>query len=169
MSTLQQLREGLYGAWETLVDDWRRLSRRASNAVTRFTPGGKSGDDDRDYAEQQLAIRNAGWGVLAAEVFDDDDSVVVRVEAPGMEIKDFDLRVHDNYLVVRGEKRIEREKKDGHYHVTECAYGHFERAIALPAGIDLDAARASYKNGVLRVEVPKTASYQRKRISIDVK
>tara|TARA_R110001599_G_scaffold353733_1_gene595917 strand:+ start:12569 stop:13078 length:510 start_codon:yes stop_codon:yes gene_type:complete len=169
MSTLQQLREGLQGAWETLVDDWQRLSRRASSAITRFTPGSKSTDDDRDYTEQGLATRSTGWGVLTAEVFDDDDSVVVRIEAPGMEKSDFDLRAHDNYLVVRGEKRVEREKKDGHYRVTECAYGHFERAIALPAGTNMDAAQASYKNGVLRIEVPRAASHQRKRISIEVK
>lgn len=169
MSTLQQLREGLHDAWETLVEDWQRLSRRASGAITRFTPGKRAKDDDRDYAAQELAIRSAGWGVLAAEVFDDNDSVVVRIEAPGMEKSDFDLRILDNYLVVRGEKRVEREKSEGRYQVRECAYGHFERAIELPQGVDTDAVKASYKRGVLRVEVPKSASYRHNRITIEVK
>ena len=61
------------------------------------------------------------WGVLTAEVFDDNERIVVRLEAPGLDGKDFDIHVHDDYLVVSGEKHIERESNQGRYHVTECA------------------------------------------------
>ncbi|MCB1674950.1 MAG: Hsp20/alpha crystallin family protein [Halioglobus sp.] len=114
-------------------------------------------------------MRSAGWGVLAAEVFDDDDHILVRLEAPGLEKSDFDLEVLDNYLVVRGEKQIERERTAGRYHVTECAYGRFERAIPLPEDVESAKAMASYKNGVLRVELPKSAHTRRKRVAVKVR
>lgn len=167
MSTLNQLREGLNEAWDTLVDGWQRLYRRAAGAITRFTPGKNAGEDDKGTG-QEIAMRSAGWGVLAAEVFDDDDQIVVRLEAPGLERSDLDLEVLDNYLVVRGEKQIQRERTEGHYHVSECAYGRFERAIPLPDEVESAKARASYKNGVLRVELPRSASRRRHRISVDV-
>lgn len=167
MSTLNQLREGLNEAWDTLVDGWQRLYRRAAGAITRFTPGNRAYDDDKG-AGQEVAVRSAGWGVLAAEVFDDDDKIVVRLEAPGMEKSDFDLELLDNYLVVRGEKQIERERNEGRYHVTECAYGRFERAIPLPEEVESAKAKANYKSGVLRIELPKSASRHRRTITVDV-
>jgi len=167
MSTLHQLREGLSEAWDTLVDGWERLYRRASGAITRFTPGNRVPEEERD-AGREIAERSTGWGVLAAEVFDDDNQIVVRLEAPGLEKSDFDLEVLDNYLVVRGEKQIERERTEGRYHVTECAYGRFERAIPLPDEVDPSQAKANYKNGVLRIELPKATPRRRQTINVEV-
>lgn len=169
MSTIQQLTEGLNEAWDTLVDGWQRLYRRAAGAITRFSPGEKARSKEPGGDVQDIAVRNAGWGVLAAEVFDDDDTVVVRLEVPGMEKGDFNLQVLDNYLVVRGEKQVEREHTEGHYYVTECAYGKFERAIPLPEDIEGSKARATYSNGVLRIELPKAETGRRRTITIDVK
>jgi HSP20 family protein len=115
-----------------------------------------------------MAVRSAGWGVLAAEVFDDDDTVVVRLEAPGMDKGDFELQVMEDALVVRGEKQLERERTEGRYHVTERAYGRFERTIPLPDEVEGNQAQASYTNGVLRVELPKVASRRRKTIKVQV-
>lgn len=168
MSTLHQLREGLNEAWDTLVDGWQRLYRRASGAITRFTPGKKAREDEPGIG-QEMTVRSAGWGVLAAEVFDDDDQIVVRLEAPGMEKDDFDLQVLDNYLVIRGEKHYEKERAEGQYRVTECAYGHFERAIPLPEGVESDKAHATYKKGVLRVELPKSARGRRRKVTVEIK
>lgn len=169
MSTLDQLRQGLHEAWDNLVDGWNRLYRQAAGAMTRFTPGKKAEQEESGVEGREIAIRSAGWGVLAAEVFDDDDKVVVRLELPGMDKSDFDLKVLDEHLIVRGEKRLERERKEGRYHVTECAYGRFERAIPLPEKVDSAKAEASYKNGVLRVELPKVAPQHRKTIKVAVR
>jgi len=70
---------------------------------------------------------------------------------------------------VRGEKRIEREHSEGRYHVSERAFGQFRRAVPLPEEVNAEKARASYSNGVLRVELPKAESGRRKRITVDVK
>jgi len=166
MSTLHQVREGLNEAWESVVEGWQKLYRRAAGALTRFTPGRKSDADAQDSRE--IAIRSTGWGFLAAELFDDADRVVIRLEAPGMERDDFDIEVLDDYLVVRGEKHIERNRTEGRYHVMECAYGSFERAFPLPEEVQADQASASYDKGVLKIELPKAAQQRRKTIKVDI-
>lgn len=169
MSTLNQLRQGLNETWGALAEGWHRLYRRAAGAMTRFTPGKNRSKEDASSEQHEIAVRSSGWGVLAAEVFDDDDQVVVRLEVPGMEKNDFDLQVLDNHLVVRGEKGIERERTEGRYHVSECAYGHFKRVIPLPDEVEISKARATYEKGALRVELPKTSPRRHKRITVDVK
>ena len=167
MATFQQLKQNIGHAWEYLAEGWDSLTRKATNAITRFTSSDNK-DKHSDEEHKELANRNAGWGVMAAEVFDDDDRVIVRLEAPGMDKKEFDLQVIDDVLIVRGEKRIQREHTEGHYHVKECAYGRFERAIGLPDEVDSDKAQADYKNGILRIELPKSANKRRKRIKVEV-
>ena len=167
MSTLQQIRQGVNQAWDRVMDGWRHLYHQAANAITRFTPKrhpGEAGGGDLE----ETSLRSTGWGVLAAEVFDGQDRVVVRLEAPGMEPGEFQLEVVDEMLVVRGEKRIQRERSEGRYHVSECAYGSFERAIALPDAVDSDRAEARYKQGILRVELPKSRPVARRRIKVQV-
>ncbi len=154
MATLQQLRQGLGEMWSSVVEGWRRLTERAASAVTRFSPSSRDGGN-----LPELRQRSIGWGVLAAEVFDDDARVVVRMEVPGMKRSDLDVEVIDDLLVVRGRKRMERESTHGRYHVLECAYGRFERAIPLPARVDGNAARAKYRRGVLRIELPKLKEF----------
>lgn len=164
MSTLEHFRQGLHHFRDGLSEGWQQLRERASQAMTRFKP--IAAHDGVETAEEQLIARAARWGLLAAEVEERDRDIVVRLEVPGMEAGDFVLSVQENYLLVRGEKHARREQQDGRYHILECAYGHFERAIPLPSGVDEDAARASYKKGVLTVSLPKLASSQRRRIEI---
>jgi len=125
----------------------------------------RDGDDDRDTQEQH-ALRSSGWGLLPAEVLDEEDRVRVRLEAPGMKKDDFNLTVLDNCLLVHGEKRLEDERSHGRYRVTERAYGAFERSIPLPAAVDSDRAEARYERGVLSVELPKSAPERRRRVSV---
>ncbi len=167
MATWQQLREGVGRAWDSLIDGWNQLHDRASGAMTRFVPGAsKMYPTERE--QQELIHRNSGWGVLAAEVFDDAKSVIVRLEAPGLEAKEIDLQVINNMLVVRGEKSLQQEHNDGQYHIIECAYGSFERAIPLPAEVDSEKTKASYKRGILRVELPKLTGQKQQKIKVSV-
>lgn len=169
MSTMQQIREDIEQARDAFFEGWQRLYRRATGAITRFRHSGKDTAPPGSRPARDVALRNAGWGVLAAEVFDDDDKVVVRLESPGMQKDDFDLQVVDDYLLVRGEKRLTQERTLGRYHVTECAYGSFERAIPLPDEVDDDKASAIYRDGILRVELPKRATQRRRKIAVDVR
>ena len=168
MSTLQQIREGMGIAWDALVEGWRELFYRAGNAITRFKTRGAGGEllpGDKG----EMSGRSSGWGILAAEIFDDDDRVVVRLEAPGMEPDELRLEVVDDVLIVHGEKKVQREHTKGYYHLSECAYGSFERAIALPDHVESDKASAQYRRGVLRVELPKSSSRRRRPIKVELR
>ncbi len=163
MSTLQQIKSGMSQAWDNLVDGWQHLYRKAAGAITRFSRG-RAGDEERS----EIALRSTGWGMLPAEVFDDDSKVVVRMEVPGMEKGDFDIQVVENYLVVKGHKHVQREHTEGRFHVLERAYGSFERAIPLPEAVVAEKAEAGYRRGVLEIRLPKSSALYRRNIEVKV-
>jgi HSP20 family protein len=106
--------------------------------------------------------------MLGGDVFEDDQKLVVRLEVPGLEKSDLDVEISADALIVSGEKRFEEEKTEGRWRVMQCAYGSFRRVVPLPAAVKADAARATYKNGVLRVELPKAEPGQPKAVRIEV-
>ncbi|ROR34563.1 Hsp20/alpha crystallin family protein [Inmirania thermothiophila] len=167
MSTLQEIRHGLGRALATLSEGWHQLRERAAHALTRFTP--RRGGGAVETGEEAVARMAPRWGLLAAEVSEDDAHVLVRLEAPGLEPEDFDLAVVDDILVVRGEKRVQRTAGNARYHLLECAYGLFERAIPLPAPVNEAGTEARYRNGVLSVRLPKRAAAARRRIPVEVR
>lgn len=91
---------------------------------------------------------------------DTGKAVEVTAELPGMEDADVDVSVAEGALTIRGEKKSEREREGKGYVLRERSYGEIERVVPLPEGLDLDAAVASFKNGVLTVTIPKTAEAQ---------
>jgi HSP20 family protein len=94
--------------------------------------------------------------------------VNIKAELPGMEADDIDLEVRDEMVLIRGEKKSEREQKDEQFYRLERSYGSFHRSIPLPAEIDVDKAKANFKNGVLSIKLPKVKPSQPRR-KIDVK
>lgn len=161
MSTLSQIREGLSRAWDSITEGWRELREMAAEALTRFHPSPT--DDPTGKLPQRRSVR---WGLLAAEVADDAESVVVKLEVPGMDTDDFDIEVVGDVLVVKGEKRVSWDNQVGEFYVSERAYGRFERAVQLPASVDQDSAKARYDAGVLTIRLPKLQPRKRSRITI---
>ncbi len=164
MSTLNQIRQNLARAWDNLAEGWNHLQHRASRALTRFNPI-QHKDEVETVADQAMRM-SSRWGLLAAEIEEKDDEIVVRLEAPGMEKDDFDIQVEDEYLVVRGKKYAQREQSHGHYTVMETAYGEFERILELPAPVQADKAKAKYRRGVLSITLPLAETARRRRIEI---
>lgn len=152
---LPDLRQEMSHVWSTVADGWDRLRQSASGALTRFKPAEKSNLPVAGDVDDAAWLPGMAWAMLGGDVFEDERRVVVRLEAPGMSKSDFDLQVLDDRLVVRGEKRFEREDSRGRWHVLECAYGSFERVVPLPGPVLADQASARYRDGVLRVELPK--------------
>jgi HSP20 family protein len=152
---LQELRQGMGHMWSSVADGWERLRQSAAGALTRYKPGEKSNLPTAADVDDAGWLPGMGWAMLGGDVFEDDRRIVVRLEAPGMSRSDFDLQVLGDQLVVRGEKRFERESSDGRWHMLQCAYGSFQRAVPLPGPVVADEARANYRDGVLRVELPK--------------
>ncbi len=167
MSTLTQLRDRFSSAWENLAEGWHQLRRRAGHALTRFNPIRRRSGGEVETADEQDMLRASRWGLLAADIWMNDREVVVTLEVPGMDKEDFDIRVVDGYLVIRGTKQIRREQGAGDYYRIECAYGEFERAIPLPVEVDEAGAKASYRKGVLKVRLPKHSRQLPRHIKVE--
>lgn len=165
MSTLtEQVRQGAEQAWASLSEGWRELCTRASGALTRFRR-----DDAAAAGESAAAFDRFGsaeWGLMAADIRLDDDRVVVRLEAPGMRREDLHIDADRDRLCVWGEKRVDSETRDGDYHLVQCAYGSFRRDLVLPQPVDADRATASYRDGVLRIEIPRLEQGRGQRIVV---
>jgi len=101
-------------------------------------------------------------------VRENDKEVDVEAELPGMNEDDIDVAVADGTLVIRGEKKDEHEERDEGFIRRERVFGRIERVVPLPDGLDVDHAKATFKNGVLTVAIPRTAEAQAavKRIGV---
>ncbi|MGQ3051805.1 MAG: Hsp20/alpha crystallin family protein [Roseateles sp.] len=165
----EQFKQGADQAWESLAEGWRELSARASGALTRLWPEraeAAEASPRQATAPDPGPLPFGGWAFMASDVFDDDEKVVVRIEAPGLRREDFNIELHGDRLTVWGEKRSDRELSRGRYRVVQCAYGSFRRDVALPAAVKADKTRASYRDGVLRIELPKADEARARRIEV---
>lgn len=162
----EQLKHGADQAWESLAEGWRDLSARASGALTRFRPTPASAPPTSPHTAAAASQAFGGWAFIASDVFDDDDKVVVRLEAPGMRREDFNIELQGDTLTVWGEKRSDHEVSRGRYSVVQCAYGSFRRDVALPVAVKADKTKATYRDGVLRIELPKADDARARRIAV---
>lgn len=169
---LDNLKHGLNSAWDSVTEGvtegWHRLRDSAASALTRFNPGEHDNLPSSKEVNDEFYFPSTSWGMLASNVFEDDDKIVVQLEIPGMDKKNFQIEVHGNLLQVSGEKSFEREQGEGRYHTFQCAYGSFRRSVRLPAAVISEQANASYRNGILRVELPKEAQEKPKRIEVKI-
>ena len=106
--------------------------------------------------------------VPAVDIYEDAKKVVLKLEVPGMEEKDLDVRVENNTLTVKGERKFEKDEKEENFHRIERRYGSFYRAFTLPTTVDTENVQASYNAGVLKVELNKKAEAQPKQIKVNV-
>ena len=155
MKKLDEIRHGVGSLWESVTEGWERLRHSAAGALTRYRPGDKADLPPRDEIDDVSYAPSASWAMLGGDVFEDEKRIIVRLEAPGMNKGDFDIQVVNDALVVRGVKRFERESTTGRWRVLQCAYGSFLRTVPLPADVRSDRSRATYRKGVLRIELPK--------------
>ena len=102
----------------------------------------------------------------AVDVYENDNAFVVKAELPGVDKDHIKVDIEGRILTIAGERKTESETKEERYHKRECFYGRFERSFTLPEGIDPDAVKAEYKDGVLKVEVPKPESRKPKQITV---
>ncbi len=109
----------------------------------------------------------AEW-LPAVDVAETKNEIVVYVEAPGMSPKGFDISLSGGILTISGEKKEEKVEEEENCHLIERRYGTFTRSILLPKEVKSDQIRASYKNGILTVTVPKLEEARRKEIKIKV-
>jgi len=104
----------------------------------------------------------------ALDAFEDKDKYTVSIEVPGLKKDDLNVTVHDGVLTISGERKTEKDVKEGTVHRTERFYGKFSRSVSLPAEVRADKVSAAYKDGVLTVEVPKAEEAKPKTIEVKV-
>jgi len=102
------------------------------------------------------------------DVSETKKDIVVKAELPGIDPKDIDISLTNDLLTIKGEKKQEKEEKEENYHLFERSYGSFTRSIRLPREVQSDKINASYKNGVLKVTLPKSEEAKKKEIKIKV-
>ena len=110
-----------------------------------------------------------GATVPAVDVTEDDKAYKISAELPGMAEKDIDVSVSGDILVLKGEKREEREEKDQNRYLSERRYGAFQRNFSIPDSVDRDKITADFTKGVLTLTLPKTTDAQKQQKKIDVK
>ena len=102
----------------------------------------------------------------AMDVEEDDEQIAITAELPGIEKEDVTITLEDGVLEISGEKRGETEKKGRNFHLVERTFGAFHRALTLPSSVDFEKAKATFKEGVLRIEMPKTEASKPHRLEI---
>jgi HSP20 family protein len=102
----------------------------------------------------------------SVDIFETEGEIVVKAELPGMDRKDIALHLENNVLSLRGERRFVKETKEENYHRIERSYGNFSRSFSIPATVDEEKIRADYKDGVLKIILPKKDQAKPKQIKI---
>ncbi|HXV49405.1 MAG TPA: Hsp20/alpha crystallin family protein, partial [Candidatus Binatia bacterium] len=104
----------------------------------------------------------------AIDLFEEKDDIVVKAELPGIDKNNIEVNLTDNTLTIKGEKKKEEEVKEEKYYRSERSYGAFIRTVELPKSVHGEKVKASFKNGILEVRVPKTEEAKAKEIKVKV-
>lgn len=135
-----------------LQDEMNRLFENYSPLAGR-RPGG----------QEHVSARV--WQPLA-DVYEDQDSIVLRFDLPGLKQEDIDIEMTGDTLTVKGERKFEDEQRRNNYVRVERAYGQFQRTFTVGVPIQQDAVKAAYKNGVLEVTLPKAEEVKPKKVQV---
>lgn len=102
----------------------------------------------------------------AVDIYENENELVLTAEVPGLQEKDVEIKIEDNTLSVRGERKFEKETKEENYHRIERSYGTFFRSFTLPNYIDQDKIQAEHENGVLKITMPKRTELKPRKVKI---
>jgi len=110
----------------------------------------------------------SGAFVPPADVYEDDHSIVLKMEVPGIDQKDIDVRLENGVLTVHGERKFEKDEKEENFQRIERRHGSCSRSFTLPNAVDMDNVQADYENGVLQIKLAKRAEAKPKQIKVNV-
>ena len=111
---------------------------------------------------------NAGSFVPPVDVYEDEQGIQLKMEVPGIDEKNIDIRLENNVLTVSGERKIEEEEKQENFHRIERRYGTFSRSFTLPNTVDNDSVSANYDKGLLTISLGKRADAKPKQIKVNI-
>ena len=103
------------------------------------------------------------------DVYEDHDRIVLEADLPGVKPGEFELAIENNVLTLKGERKFEKKTEDGNYHRVERSYGSFTRSFTLPSTVDLNSVGADFKDGVLKVTLPRREETKPRQIQVQIK
>ena len=145
-------------------------------AIVRYNPFREL----RTMQEQMNRLLDMAWNKEAGEelkegiwqppvdIYEDGENVVIKAEVPDIDQKDIEVRIEDNTLTLRGERKLDQSVRKDNYHRVERYYGPFQRSFSIPPNIDQEKVKASCDRGVLTVILPKKAEKKPKQITVEV-
>jgi len=119
------------------------------------------------FGESQDSLTTSSFSP-AVDVYEDEHAVNLKIEVPGIDEKDLDIRVENNTLTVHGERKFEKEEKEENFRRVERQYGSFTRSFSLPQTVDSENVSANYDKGMLKISLPKKAEAKPKQIKVNV-
>lgn len=115
--------------------------------------------------EEGKDLATSTWAP-SVDIFETESELVLTAEVPGIEEKDIEIKIEDNTLTLKGERKFEKETKEENYHRIERSYGSFYRAFTLPNSIDPEKIQATHENGVLKITMPKRTELHPRKVKI---
>jgi len=113
------------------------------------------------------ALTTTGFAPLV-DIYEDEHNITLKIEVPGIDEKDIDVRIENNTLTVHGERKIEKEEKEENFRRVERQYGSFTRSFTLPTTVDAEKVSANYDKGILKISLAKKAEAKPKQIKVNV-
>ena len=140
--------------FSTMQDRMNRMNRLFS--VNRASPEGP-----------EEALTTTGFAPLV-DIYEDEHNITLKIEVPGIDEKDIDVRIENNTLTVHGERKMEKEEKEENFRRVERQYGSFTRSFTLPTTVDAEKVSANYDKGILKISLAKKAEAKPKQIKVNV-
>ena len=124
---------------------------------------------DHMFEQPDFAVSDLfnGW-TPAVDILENKDSVTVKAEMPGFKREEIEVSLHENNLIISGERKRESERKEGEFYRSERFYGKFYRSVPLPFTVESGKIEARYRDGVLTVKLPKNENAKSKQIEVTV-
>jgi HSP20 family protein len=122
----------------------------------------------RFFGQAEEGLLHGNWNP-SVDVFEDQNGIVLEADLPGMKPGDFNLNIENNVLTLSGERRFEKQTNEGNYHRVERSYGQFTRSFTLPSTVNVEQVNAEFKDGVLRVTLPRREETKPRQIQVQVK
>src|SRR5215467_5848750 len=119
------------------------------------------------YGEGQEALSTSTFAP-AVDVYEDEHNVTLKIEVPGIDEKDIDVRIENNLLTVHGERKFEKEEKEENFRRVERQYGSFTRSFTMPNTVDTDSVQAHYDKGIMKIQLSKKTEAKPKKIRVNV-
>ncbi len=110
----------------------------------------------RMFSDFPFSRRSSGSFIPAIDMHEDDKNLYITAELPGIEKDDIKISLHNDVLTISGERKREEKKENENYYHLEMCYGAFNRSITLPVEVDTEKVEASFKNGILKIQLPKS-------------